>query len=81
MVHRRNRKYTVIVHKNTFHSRHLLDTINKRSLYVVLYGATYVSNNAATRSLARSRDYGVCVGVRACVYHFVSGSTRSILTG
>ena len=34
--------------KNTFHSLHLLDAINERSLYLVPYGATNFSNNAAT---------------------------------
>ena len=38
----------VNVLKNTFHSRHLIDAINKRSLYLVPYGATNFSNNAAT---------------------------------
>ena len=33
---------------NTFHSRHLIDAINERSLYLVPYGAINFSNNAAT---------------------------------
>ena len=38
----------VNVLKNTFHSRHIIDAINERSLYLVPYGATNFSNNAAT---------------------------------
>ena len=33
--------------KNSFHSRHLLDAINERSLYLVPYGAINFSNNTA----------------------------------
>ena len=40
--------FNVNVLKNTFHSRHLLVAINERSLYLVPYGATYFSDNAAT---------------------------------
>ena len=40
--------FNVNVLKDTFHSRHLLDAINERSLYLVPYGATKFSNNAAT---------------------------------
>ena len=40
--------FNVNVLKNTFHSRHLIDAINERSLYLVPYGATNFSNNAAT---------------------------------
>ena len=40
--------FNVNVLKNAFHSRHLLDAINERSLYLVPYGATNFSNNAAT---------------------------------
>ena len=40
--------FNVNVLKNTFHSRHLIDAINERSLHLVPYGATNFSNNAAT---------------------------------
>ena len=40
--------FNVNVLKNTFHPRHLLDAINERSLYLVPYGATNFTNNAAT---------------------------------
>ena len=40
--------FNVNVLKNTFHSRHRIDAINERSLYLVPYGATIFSNNPAT---------------------------------
>ena len=40
--------FNVNVLKNTFHSRHLLDAINERSLYLVPYEAPNFSNYAAT---------------------------------
>ena len=40
--------FNVNVLKNTFHSRHLIDAINEHSLYLVPYGATNFSSNAAT---------------------------------
>ena len=40
--------FNVNVLKNTFHSRHLIDAINERSLYSIPYGTTNYSNNAAT---------------------------------
>ena len=40
--------FNVNVLKNSIHSRHLLDAINERSLYLVPHGATNFSNNAAT---------------------------------
>ena len=40
--------FNVNVLRNTFHSRHLLDAINERSLYLIPYGATNFSNNPAT---------------------------------
>ena len=40
--------FNVNVLKNTYHSPHLLDAINERSLYLVPYGATNFNNNAAT---------------------------------
>ena len=44
--------FNVNVLKNTLHSRHLLDAINERSLYLVPYGATNFSNNATSIDLA-----------------------------
>ena len=41
--------FNVNVFKNTFHSRHLLDAKNERSLYLVAYGATNFSNYAVLR--------------------------------
>ena len=36
--------FNVNVLKNTFNSRHLINAINERSLYLVPYGATNFSN-------------------------------------
>ena len=84
-------EFNVNVLKNTFHSRHLLDAINERSLYLVPYGATNFSNNAATsidlanvdsssKLVSFSKTYSqIAVGHLAInlVYKFVTNKTRN----